>query len=226
MQATDVEPNRLEAASEAATTLRRGPARRVQRRRRHLLRQHHRPARPRPTDRETAIAALADLDLGGRTAIGEGVFTSLDADQRRQAAAAGETKVPAHVVLLSDGTNTAGRTPEEAAAAARKAGVPVSTIAYGTPDGVIEIAGAGGRCPVDEESLAELAEATDGRAYTAAEQRRAQRGLRRHPVLDRLADRAARGHAVRQRARPPLRPDRRPPCRCAGSPACPDHCPT
>ena len=165
MQATDVEPSRIEAASAAAirfvkdlpdgfnvgivtfsgrTTVLATPS----------------------TDRETAIAALGGLDLEGRTAIGEGVFTSLDAIST-QARLSGETKVPAHVVLLSDGTNTAGRTPEEAAAAAREAGVPVSTIAYGTPDGVIEIQGQVVGVPVDEESLAELAEATDGRAYTA-----------------------------------------------------------
>ena len=118
------------------------------------------------TDRVTAIAALEDLQLEGRTAIGEGVFTSLEA-VRTQARVAGQKKVPAHIVLLSDGTNTTGRSPEEAAAAARAAGVPVSTIAYGTPDGVVEVQGQVVGVPVDEESLAELAEATDGRAYTA-----------------------------------------------------------
>ena len=71
--------------------------------------------------------------------------------------------MPARIVLLSDGSNTRGREPEEAAAAATEAGVPVSTIAYGTPDGVITNEGQSVPVPVDEESLAALAETSGGR---------------------------------------------------------------
>ncbi len=165
MQATDVQPNRLDAAAEAATRFVEGLPEGFNVG--IVTFSGRTTVRATPTsDRETAMAALQNLDLAGRTAIGEGVFTSLDAIRDR-ARVAGEEKVPAHVVLLSDGTNTTGRTPEEAAAAARSEGVPVSTIAYGTPDGVIENQGRVLAVPVDEETLAALAENTKGRAYTA-----------------------------------------------------------
>ncbi|GAB3270487.1 VWA domain-containing protein [Kineosporia babensis] len=114
-------------------------------------------------DRQAVKDALSRLSLEPMTAIGEGVFTSLD-----QVRATEELQVPARIVLLSDGTNTTGRSPEEAASAASAAGVPVSTIAYGTPDGVIENGnGPGIRVPVDAAALAALAEATGGTAYEA-----------------------------------------------------------
>jgi Ca-activated chloride channel family protein len=120
------------------------------------------------TDHEVVEQALARLQMAERTAIGEAVFTSLDqvATLMEQAQ---DGDVPARIVLLSDGTNTAGRTPEEAAAAAVEARIPVSTIAYGTPDGFVE--GEDGRplpVPVDEQALAKLAQDTGGAAYTAA----------------------------------------------------------
>ncbi len=165
MQATDVEPNRLDAAAAAATQfveeLPEGFNAGV------VTFSGRTAVRAAPTDdRDAVVAALQGLTLSGRTAIGEGVFTSLE-QVAAMAVQADEDDVPAHVVLLSDGTNTTGRTPEEAARAAQAAGIPVSTIAYGTPDGTIESQGRVVGVPVDEETLATLAEDSDGRAYTA-----------------------------------------------------------
>ncbi len=123
---------------------------------------------PPTTDHAAVKQALTRLQMAQSTAIGEAVLTSLEqvATLTQQSS---DGEVPARIVLLSDGSNTAGRTPEEAAAAAAEAGVPVSTIAYGTPDGVVD-AGDGRQVPVpvDEAALAQLAQQTGGTAYTAA----------------------------------------------------------
>ena len=74
--------------------------------------------------------------------------------------------------------------------------MPVSTIAYGTPTGTVEIDGQLIPVPVDKETLADLATSTDGRTYTAESSDELNQGLRRHPVADRLPDRAPRGHPV------------------------------
>jgi Ca-activated chloride channel family protein len=75
---------------------------------------------------------------------------------------------PARVLLLSDGYRTFGRSIEEAASSASAANVPVSTIAFGTDEGVVEIGGQLQRVPVDRLSLAMLAETTSGFFYEAA----------------------------------------------------------
>jgi Ca-activated chloride channel family protein len=122
---------------------------------------------PPTTDHAAVKQALTGLRMSQSTAIGEAVFTSLNqvATVTEQAQ---DGDVPARIVLLSDGTNTTGRTPQQAAAAATEAGVPVSTIAYGTPGGVVDSGGRQVPVPVDEEALAELAGQTGGAAYTAA----------------------------------------------------------
>ena len=165
MRATDVQPSRIDAAVAAARRFVKGlpsgfnaglvtfSGRTV--------------VRTAPTtDRAQLDASLQSLTLSSRTAIGEGVFTSLD-EITASAKQAGTKKVPATVVLLSDGTNTTGRTPAEAAEAARADGVPVSTIAYGTQTGTVELDGQTIPVPVDTETLATLAKDTDGHAYTA-----------------------------------------------------------
>ncbi|MET0693973.1 MAG: VWA domain-containing protein [Propionibacteriaceae bacterium] len=164
MAATDVPPNRLEAAKAAATafvdelpdTVNVGVV---------SFAGSSAVVTAPSTDHAQAQTQIAGLNIGrGGTAIGEAVFSSVDQIQRMAAEAAGED-VPARVVLLSDGENTSGRSPDQAATAALDAAVPVSTIAYGTPDGIIP--GSGSRVPIDEEALRELAETTGGTAYTA-----------------------------------------------------------
>ncbi|GGF33046.1 membrane protein [Marmoricola endophyticus] len=121
-------------------------------------------APPRP-DKDAALDAVGALQLQEGTAIGEGVYSSLDqitALQRREGA-----KVPGRIVLLSDGTTTMGRANAGAAQQAAEDDVPVSTIAYGTQNGVVDVEGQQVPVPVDPPSLAQLAQATDGTAYTA-----------------------------------------------------------
>ncbi len=165
MAATDVSPNRLEAAKSAAVafvdqlpeTVNVGVV---------SFAGSAAVVAPPSTDHGVVQRQIAGLArAGGGTAIGEGVITSVDQIVRMAETADDDSEVPARIVLLSDGGNTAGRTPEQAAGIAGDAGVPVSTIAYGTNGGSIS----GGRSPVpvDAESLQALADATGGRAYTA-----------------------------------------------------------
>ena len=117
-------------------------------------------------DHDTVRDAVDTLQLNGGTAIGEAVFASLSAI--KSVPGAPDAKAPpARVVLLSDGGNTVGRPLDEAAAQAQADGVPVSTIAYGTQEGVVEVRGQVVPVPVDAPALAGLAEAAGGQAYTA-----------------------------------------------------------
>jgi Ca-activated chloride channel family protein len=112
-------------------------------------------------------SAIDGLVLAEATATGEAVFTCLEAI--RSVPADGAAGIPpARIVLLSDGFRTSGRAVEEAAAAAQAANVPVSTIAFGTDTGQVDIGGQLQRVPVDRMALAELAETTEGYFYEAA----------------------------------------------------------
>jgi Ca-activated chloride channel family protein len=118
-------------------------------------------------ERNAVLQAIDTLQLQEATATGEAVFTSLDAI--RSVPADGASGVPpARVVLLSDGFRTAGRSIEDAAAAASAANVPVSTIAFGTDDGTVRIGNQLQQVPVDRVSLQKLAQTTKGQYYEAA----------------------------------------------------------
>ena len=119
---------------------------------------------PPTLDRDSVAKAIDSLQLANYTAIGEAIFSSLDAISTfaRTTTAQGSTPPPARIVLLSDGTNTVGRTVGEAIAAARKAGVKVSTIAFGTQNGTVVSNGATVGVPADENTLREIAVQTGG----------------------------------------------------------------
>ncbi|SFP45878.1 Ca-activated chloride channel family protein [Geodermatophilus dictyosporus] len=127
------------------------------------------------TDREQVSGAIANLELSEATAIGEAVFTSLTTISTFQSSldvAEEEELPPARILLLSDGYNTVGRENTQAIAAAQGAGVEVSTIAFGTDYGSIEIGGEVTPVPIDRDALRQIAEETGGQyneARTRAE---------------------------------------------------------
>src|SRR5919206_527967 len=75
---------------------------------------------------------------------------------------------PARIVLLSDGSNTVGRKATQAIDAARAAGVPVSTIAFGTDYGTLDLEGKTVPVPVDRTTLKAIADDTGGSYSEAA----------------------------------------------------------
>ncbi len=119
---------------------------------------------PPTTERAPLLRAVDNLQLGEGTAIGEAVFTALDAlvFERPDAEELG-----AAIVLLSDGETTVGRPDEAAAAEAVRLGVPVSTVAFGTDRGFVVYQGETIPVPINEAALAAVAEATGGQAFTA-----------------------------------------------------------
>ena len=167
MQANDVFPSRLDGAKEAATgfvedlpeslnlglvsfngvaTIRVQPS----------------------TNHQAAIAVIDSLELGPATAIGEAIFAALDAVELVQTDENGETP-PARIVLMSDGETTVGRADQDAIEAAQQAGIAVSTIAFGTNDGVIEIPEQGiVPVPVNRDKLQVIANATGGQFFAAS----------------------------------------------------------
>lgn len=165
MMSTDVEPDRISAARSAATQF----VKQLPKNFNVGLVAFAKSANVlvSPTkERDQLTSAISSLQLGPSTATGEAVFSSLQAIQSVPADGA-QGAPPARIVLMSDGYRTAGRSVEEASEAARAANVPVSTIAFGTDSGTVEIDGQVVRVPVDRLALRDLAKATKGNYYEA-----------------------------------------------------------
>jgi Ca-activated chloride channel homolog len=174
MRATDVSPNRLAAAQEAAkqfadqltpginlgliayagtATVLVSPT----------------------TNRDASKNAIDKLQLADRTATGEGIFTALQAIATVGAViGGGDEPPPARIVLMSDGKETVPSNPDNpkgaytAARTAKDQGVPISTVSFGTPYGYVEINDQRQPVPVDDEMLKKIAELSGGQAYTAS----------------------------------------------------------
>jgi Ca-activated chloride channel family protein len=165
MKATDVAPTRLAAAKAAADTFARSLPKSVK-----LglvsFAGHASVLLAPTTDHAAVIRSVDALQLQEATAIGDAVLTSLSAIR---AAGIGETggKAPATIVLMSDGGTTVGTPNDEAAADAKAAKVPVTTIAFGTVDATIEYQGRTVPVPVQPAELARLSSQTGGKALTA-----------------------------------------------------------
>lgn len=165
MAATDVQPTRLDAAKQAAHTFVKT-----------LPEQYNvavvslsgNPALilPPTTDRAQAQQAINSLKLADSTAVGESIYVALSALQLAPKGT-DSSPAPGAIVLLSDGQNTAGRSPTQAAAAAKKAGVPVYTIAYGTENGYVDLDGERNRVPPDKALLTNIAQSSGGAAFSA-----------------------------------------------------------
>jgi Ca-activated chloride channel family protein len=165
MEATDVTPTRVQAAKTAAKTFVESLPQRFNVGLVSFA--GNAAAVTAPTlDHQAVADAIDRLQLGRGTAIGEAVFTCLSSI-RVLDARAGQDPPPAHIVLMSDGANTQGRSVDEAATAARTAKVPVSTIAFGTPNGTVTIDGQTYPVPPSTTTLRGLAADTGGTAYQA-----------------------------------------------------------
>lgn len=122
---------------------------------------------PPTTDHDDVKRAIDGLVLAEGTAIGEAIFTSLDALSALPEADNPDEPVPATVILMSDGETTVGRTNEEGVEAAVESNVPVSTIAFGTEDGLIFIEGEAVPVPPDLDAMEQIAIDTGGIFFEA-----------------------------------------------------------
>jgi Ca-activated chloride channel family protein len=132
---------------------------------------------PPTTDRGQMQEGIELLSPEAGTAIGDGLAVATEVAQSsvgHQHLAPG-AKSPAAIVMLSDGAQTRGElTPLQGADRAKAAGIPVDTIALGTPSGTLEIGPSfggfgGGRMAVrpDPATLRAIATDTGGTAFQA-----------------------------------------------------------
>jgi Ca-activated chloride channel homolog len=167
MAASDVQPSRIEAAQNAAKTLIdrlpgtaqvglisfNGQATLVSQ---------------LTNDHQAVESALQSLRPGGGTAIGDGLQLAVQQLVQNAGPDQSGKRPPRMIVLLTDGASNTGIPPEDAAAEAKAAGIPVQTIGIGIRGQTTFL---GGRMidGVDEQTLQSISAATGGHYYYAAE---------------------------------------------------------
>jgi Ca-activated chloride channel homolog len=127
------------------------------------------------TDRGSVTSALDQMVADGGTAMGDGLARGLESAQTPVPTQDGKgtRKLPAIMVLLSDGKSTLGaHDPMAIAARAKAAGIPIYAIALGTDSGEVvqrDPFGFTQRIPVppDKETLRQIARLTGGRFFEA-----------------------------------------------------------
>jgi Ca-activated chloride channel homolog len=175
MEATDVEPTRMDAAREAATTfvdelpdeLRVGL----------VTFSTEAQVIVAPTSEHDQVRdALGFLEANGGTAIGDAIAAATELKQGDATLAAnreGGDGPPLVVLLLSDGEPSPETLdPIQAAEDANAAGVRVFTVALGTDEGTVTLTDDFGNedvvpVPPDRETLTQIAEITGGEFFAA-----------------------------------------------------------
>ncbi|HZQ16486.1 MAG TPA: VWA domain-containing protein [Gaiellaceae bacterium] len=119
-------------------------------------------------------AAIAAARTGPQgTALADAVVRAVKVGQSVKGSPGSSKRPPAVVVLLSDGGQTAGRvTPQQAAQAARRAGIPVATVLVGTPGGVVTQKLQGGyseriQVPAEPTVLQAISSGSGGRYHSS-----------------------------------------------------------
>ena len=167
MEAEDVKPNRLETAKQAAKKFISSLPERFN----VALVTFAGTANvnvPPTVDRGVLTRAIDNLEMAPSTAIGEAIYTSLDAlKQVPPDPDHPDETAPAAIVLLSDGASNLGRSSAAAAEQSKEMGVPIYTIAYGTQDGFVESNGERQRVAVDHHELYVIAERSGGKKFSA-----------------------------------------------------------
>lgn len=123
------------------------------------------------TNRAQVTRAIDRLHTAASTATGDAIFAALSSLQSFQQEIPGADKSsapPERIVMLSDGARTLGRPVDSAVAAAKAAKVPISTIAFGTPNGEVDIEGNRSSVPVDTDTMKQIAAGTGGSYHAAA----------------------------------------------------------
>jgi Ca-activated chloride channel family protein len=164
MQATDVQPSRLDAARNAAKAfVDKVPAR--------LqvgvvaYRAVVDTVQPPTEDHGQARRVLDSLVAEGGTATGDALAAALQ--QLQKVKGRNGKRAPAAIVLLSDGRTTEGEDPVQVAGLARRLKIPVFTVALGSDGATIPSPSGLGRIPVppDPETLKAIARVTRGRSF-------------------------------------------------------------
>ncbi|CPR13468.1 membrane protein [Mycobacterium bohemicum DSM 44277] len=173
MRATDVEPNRLKAAEQAASQFAGQLTPGVNLGLVGFAGTPYLLVPPTPQHQAT-LEALKKLDFADSTATGEAIFTALHAIGAT-AIAGGDNPPPARIVLLSDGRENKPTDPSDphdgaytAARLAKDQGVPISTISFGTQNGEIEMNGQRVAVPVSADQMKMIAKLSGGQSYTAS----------------------------------------------------------
>jgi Ca-activated chloride channel family protein len=183
MTATDVKPNRMTAGRNAAKQF----VTKIPKQVRLGLVTFDQAARllvNPTTNRAEVNAALDQLQAQGGTAMGDALSVSVRALQsafgpnglKKRA----NKRVPAQVVLVSDGKSTTGATdPINVANEAKQLGIKINTVALGTPTGTVQVQDNLGftqtiQVPPDRDTLKRIASTTGGKFFAAPDAEKLQ----------------------------------------------------